>query len=170
MSANLTSISNNLNQFPNLSVLNFILNRLTNLDLTGCSQLNLLVVDNNNLTSINLTSCFNLAEIYLDDNDLTSFDVTPFPSLQSISIQNNPDFNNIIFDTLPACGLLRLTGAQLSSSLVDSILIALDDNGLSGPFSYSVNLSEGTNGVPGVNGLAAAANLQLKEWDVVYNT
>lgn len=170
MSANLTSISNNLNQFPNLSTLGFTFNRLTNLDLTGCSQLNSLHVDNNDLTSINLTSCFDLAIISLNDNDLTSIDITPFPLLQEISINNNPNFNNIIFDTLPECGFLRLTGAQLSSSLVDSILIALDNNGLSGPFFYTCTLDGGTNGVPGVDGLAAAASLQLKEWSVIYNT
>jgi hypothetical protein len=169
MAVYLKSVSNNLNQFPNLGRIEFVVNRLTNLDLTNCSNLNSISIGDNNLVSINLTNCFNLAEINLNNNNLTSIDITPFPLLQNINFNVNPNLNNVIFDTLPNMTGVAIEVAQLPSSLVDAILIALDNNGLASDMFYC-NLDGGTNGIPGVDGLAAAASLQLKEWTVTYNT
>ena len=64
-------------------------NRLTGLDVSGCTSLTKLNCDNNQLASLNVSSCHALTRLDCDNNQLTSLDVSKQTSLTTLYCSNN---------------------------------------------------------------------------------
>ena len=95
--------------FPNLTTLDCDYNKLTSLDLTGCTNLTSLFCYNNQLTSLDLTGCTNLTHMLFSNNrreishgpplsDLPGFDKTRASNIQGGNFDN--DQVNFTQDTL----------------------------------------------------------------------
>lgn len=144
--ANVTAITD-LQNLPNLYTLNLAANEVTELYITENNALGIINVSNNQLSSLDLTPLINLVEV---------------------NASSNSTLNAVSVSTLNNCTYFNANGSDLNSSVVDNILVALDNNGLEG--AYVCFLAGGTNGVPSSTGLTAANNLTLRGWTVTYNT
>lgn len=78
-----------LSGLTNLISLSCYGNRLTSLDLTGMENLEQLDCDLNFLTSLDLTDCGNLWYLSCGDNALTELDLTPVPLLEVLYAAGN---------------------------------------------------------------------------------
>jgi Leucine-rich repeat (LRR) protein len=146
MAAYATSISG-LSNFTNLSILNVPGNQITELDLTGCS---------------------NLEQLYVGANLLQTLDLSPCTNLQEIGAVNNADLVITDIPSLADCFFFSISGCSVPTEMIDSILIALSDNELTGGSAF---LDEGNNGVPTLSGTDAAYNLiEYRDWTVYYNS
>ncbi len=109
--------------FTNLTELYCTLPSMTELDLTGCSALEILrcagIIQFGSLTSIQLQDCVSLRELDCDRNALTSLDVSSCPLLEKLSC----GYNQLETLTLPSnaaltklyCGSNSLTALEISS-------------------------------------------------------
>jgi len=202
MGARLTSITG-LQSLTNLTDLHLGWNSLTEVDLSGMSSLldvdisdqNSPNVENNNcLTSVNLTGCTAIEELRLDDNDfsngipdLSDLNALQFLDLDQCGITGTVDLSNFtLLKGFDLSGNTGLTGVTISSSqplgdseninitncalyqlAVDNILIALAANAIDNGF---VDLSGGTNWNPSATGLAAKTTLEGRFWTVDVNS
>ena len=122
----------------------------------------------NQLTSLDLTGCSNLYSLYLGDNNISSLDLSPCSNIGTVSIQYNPSLNITAIPALSFCIFFSTINCALSSGIIDDILLALSNSGNSGGNAY---FSGGTNGIPGPTGISAAAYLTGDAgWTVYYNT
>lgn len=131
---------------PSASVTSFAINSCDNLGVAvgGLLELNLsgcflVSLDISRATSIDLVAC--------NTNYLRSLDISANPAITGIDVSNN----------------------RLSAQSVNSILASLDAAGLSNGTCY---LEGGANSAPTIgppDGIAAAASLDGKGWDVVTN-
>lgn len=146
----ITSIESSTGSLPkNMTRLDLTENSIQTIDLNGPQNLQELDLNSNNLQS----------NLYLRDVDQT---------LTSLNVQNNPYLTEVTFNSLPNVAYFNAFNCSFNETMVDDILVALDNNGIdSGGFC---ELSGGNTNPPGPPGLAAAANLQLKSWYVSYNT
>jgi len=134
----------------------------TNYNGTGDTLSNLILKDN-----------VNLLRVFLDNL------ATAVPPAISITLDNNPLLNQFIFQnynmntlniigTLPLVTDMRVDDNNLPSADLDSIIVALDNNGLTnGNLDYS-NQTGGASPNIGVSGLAYN-NLIAKGWTVTGN-
>jgi hypothetical protein len=95
-------------------------------------------------TSLDFTGITTMTQIFNENTGLQHINITGCINLDDVS----------------------LFGNALTEASVDHVLIALDDNGLTDGFLY---LDGGTNATPSASGLAAAANLLVKNWSISYN-
>ena len=163
---------------------------LTNLTTVDASDQDSIETGDNCLTSINLTGCTALQMLYLDDNDFSG----GFPSLASlpalyqidvdqsnisgeVDLSNNPNLYNVDFYGNTELTSILLGEQQikwfyagncaLTETAVNNILIALDANG---QIEGEVDLDGGTNAAPTGAGITAKASLLNKDWSVQVNT
>jgi hypothetical protein len=97
--------------------------------------------------SINLNGQTNLYEALLSRNRMTNVVITGCAVITNLDCQNN----------------------LLPSSVVDDILVKLDQNGLSGGSVILDSDTNGNNGIPTTTGLQSITNLLAKGWLVGYN-
>jgi len=130
--------------------------------------------------TLNLTNCTSLTGIQLADGsfgptEITSLNISGCTSLAAISSigplgsSDISSLTTVTVTTLPAMISMDLragTGAALNVASVNSILVALDANGLT---NGAVNMSGGTSAAPTGAGLLAKASLILKGWFVGTN-
>jgi len=202
MGARLTSITG-LQSLTNLTDLHLGWNSLTEVDLSGMSTLVTVDISdqnspneegNNCLTSVNLTGCTAIEELRLDDNDfsngipdLSDLNALQFLDLDQCGITGTVDLSNFtLLKGFDLSGNTGLTGVTISSSqplgdseninitncalyqlAVDNILIALAANAIDNGF---VDLSGGTNWNPSATGLAAKTTLEGRFWTVDVNS
>lgn len=106
-----------------LKVLSLNDNKLTgSFDLSGCSNLESLVLSNNNLVSLDLSGCNQLAGIYCDKNQLTEIKYEKSLPLEALSLNDNK-----------LTGLLDLSGCSNLKSLyiINNAITNLDLSGCS---------------------------------------
>jgi len=125
------------------------------------------------LSNLILKDNVNLVRVFLDNL------ATAVPPAISITLDNNPLLNQFIFQnynmntlniigTLPLVTDMRVDDNNLPSADLDSIIVALDNNGLTnGNLDYS-NQTGGASPNIGVSG-GAYNNLLLKGWTVTGN-
>ena len=106
--------------------------------LTDCFALD------NQLTELNLQGSTGLTEIEFYNNELSTLDISGLINLDYVQLQDN----------------------QLTQQAVDSILVTLDQNGLT---NGTINLGGSGNAAPSSIGLSAIDNLVDKGWEVSYN-
>ena len=201
MAATLTSIRG-LQNLTNLQELNLDWSSLTEVDLSGMSSLIYVdisdqnspnVEEDNCLTSVNLSGCTAIEELRLDDNnfsngmpDLTGLnelrvidfdqcgiigtvDISGFPLLERFDFNGNEGLNRIIISSSQPLGSNDLDAftCALTQTAVNNILIALAANVIDNGY---IDLTGGTNAIPGASGLAAKATLEGRGWNVYVNS
>jgi hypothetical protein len=75
--------------FKGLEYLSCTGNKLTSLDVSGCSNLRMLYCSLNKLTSLNVSGCSMLNWLYCNDNQLTSLDMSGCPELYGLYVSQN---------------------------------------------------------------------------------
>lgn len=199
MATTITSITG-LQNLTNLQTFNADWTSLQTVNLSGLTQLTYVDVSDTelvdgsgtpSLTSINLTGCTALQELRLDDNDfsagipnlagLTSLqwidmdqcDISGTIDISDSSFNNLTGFdlsgnNNITSITLPEANLSNviLYDNALTETAVDYTLQWLAGSGVE---NGNVDLSGGTNAIPTSNSAAARAILQNRGWNVTVN-
>ncbi len=197
MSAGLTSITGlqncvNLQDFradwSNLTTVN--LSGLTNLTYVDLSDQDLPGEGTNSLTSLNVTGCTAIEELYLDDNNfsagipnltsLTSLrvldldqcgitgnlDISQLSStLENIDLSGNTGITSVI---LPEASItnLDLSNTALTQTAVNNILMWINGNGLEGG---NLSLHNGTSSHPSAEFLIHKTQLEGKGWNVNVN-
>lgn len=199
MSTNIKAITG-LQNLPNLGSFDADFTSLETVDFSGLTNLTYVDISDtyingtegeNALTSFNITGCTALEELYVDDSD---FSEGGFPSLTSltnlqridadqssittpVNLANSPNLTYVDFGG--NTGLTSLTiGEQqisyfnasncaLTETAVNNILIALDENGIE---NGEVYLDSGTNSHPTGDGAGARIQLVQKGWTVETNT
>lgn len=144
--------------------------------ITGLSSLTDLVtfnVYNCSIPSINLTSNVNLETVVVGGTSLTSINLTSCTKLKLIDATNSISITTLnLPSTVPSLRTVRIGGLSLTQSEINSILVKLDANGLTGGTFNSADTGSpgsGTNDVPSGSGLTAKANLIAKGWSVITN-
>lgn len=201
MAATITSITG-LQNLTGLTTFYADRNLLTTVDLSGMTSLVNVDVSNNtvdgedkSLTSINLTGCTNIETLYINDSnflsggassitglsDLTlcqdldldgcdisgTVDLSTLSNLVYLDVSINNIENLIISDTSAPIVSLLANDNALTVSSVNDILINLDGSGVS---AGDVNMIDGTNAAPSGSGVDAAVNLVGKGWTLSFNT
>lgn len=89
------------------------------------------------------------------------------PAVSTLNFADNPSLNTISFTNLPNLQYLcNVYNCALSQIIVDSILVAIDNNG----YEYgSVEIYGGTTSPPSAIGLAVTSSLIAKGWYVETN-
>ena len=152
------------------------------------------VEEDNCLTSVNLSGCTAIEELRLDGSDFSNgmpdltglnelrvidfdqcgiigtVDISGFPLLERFDFNDNEGLNRIIISSsqpLGSNGDLDAFNCALTQTAVNNILIALAANVIDNGY---VDLTGGTNAIPGASGLAAKATLEGRGWDVDVNS
>jgi len=153
-------------------------NGLSSINLTGCTSLETLLIDDNNFSAglPNLTGLTSLINIDFDGCEIVgSVDISNLPNLERFDFNDNPGLTELIISSTQPLGdngnELDASGCALTESSIDSILVALSQNSVNNGY---VNLSGGTNAIPGTAGAAALTvltdpNPGQKGWSVDYN-
>ena len=138
------------------------LNNLTIVDISDCKDLS---TNEKTLTSVNLTGCTSLSQLRLDDSNISG---TLDLSLLSSLINCNLTRNNISNVYLPESPLtdLYLNANALTTEAVSDILMVIDANGVEGGY---VDLSGGTNAPVNTYIQTLKQSLNNKGWTVELN-
>lgn len=152
------------------------------------------VEEDNCLTSVNLSGCTAIDDIRLDDSDFSNgmpdltglnelrvidfdqcgitgtVDISGLPLLAIFDFHGNEGLNRIIISSsqpLGNNGDLLAYDCALTQTAVNNILIALAANVIDNGY---VDLTGGTNAIPGASGLAAKTTLEGRGWVVDVNS
>lgn len=159
------------------------------LDVSGNTALLWANINNTDFTNVSFAGCTALTELRANSVTVTEFDISGCTALQllyfsssgpvqTIDTSTNTALNNIFaeggamtsmdFSNNPLLEQVDLAACQIADpAVIDAILIGLDENGLENGF---VDLSGGTNAVPGPAGQTAVDNLIGKGWTVNANS
>jgi hypothetical protein len=148
----------------------------------------------NYLTSVNLTGCTAIEELRLDDSDFSNgvpdisgltelryldldgcgitgtLDLSNFALLQGFDLSDNTGLTSVAISSSQPLGDgydVNIFNCDLTQTAVNNILIALAENAIENGY---VDLTGGTNAIPGAPGLAAKTTLEGKGWQVDINT
>jgi len=114
---------------------------LTSLNTTGCTKVVLLRLWNGSLSSLDVSHMPELTQIEMAGNNVTTLDITNNPKLNSLNARNN----------------------GFTEATMNSIMITLDDNGLSNGGVWFLSGNAALTG----QGLTAKANLVAKGWNIM---
>jgi len=126
-------------------------------------------VDNIVLT---VTNSPRLESVEAFGNYFQSADFTGQTNLDHIYLESNPGMTNLVISGCAALKQVRAHSDSLPTSVVDAILIWLDQTGVHTNVtdgSLDVELQSGSNGAPSPNGMRSKFNLQAKHWSVIVN-
>jgi hypothetical protein len=144
-------------------------------NLTGCSELIDLNLSDSDFSENQLDSIIgfseltNLERLHLAACQLTgSIDLTIFPYLDDVDVGSNFDMTNVIISNTQPIYLFNAGGANLSEEVVDTILVTLSTNGVTG--GGVCQLSGLNTAPPSATGLAAKAVLEGYFWTVTVNS
>lgn len=201
MGARLTSITG-LQNLTNLTELQLGWNSLTEVDLSGMSTLTQVDISDQNspnlenlncLTSVNLTGCTSLEVLALDDSDFSNgipdltgltalrvinfdqcgitgtVDISGLPLLESFDFSGNTGLTSVIISSSQPLGEgydIDISNCAIYQLAVDDILIALAANTVNNGI---VDLTGGTNWNPTASGLSAKTTLEGRGWTVDVN-
>jgi Leucine-rich repeat (LRR) protein len=98
-----------------LEILDCSYNRLTSLNVSGCTKLEGLGCSDNQLTSLDVSKCTNLTELWCYSNQLTSLDVNKCTNLTELSCSDNQ------LTSLNVSGCTKLEGLYCSRSQLTSL-------------------------------------------------
>jgi len=146
------------------------------------------------LTSVNLSGCYNLEELRLDDSDFSagipnlygleslryidfdqclitgSVDISGLSALDGFDFSGNEELTELVISNVQPLGdtiELLVYNCALTQTAVDDILVALAANSINNGY---IDLTGGTNAVPGAAGLAALTTLTGKGWSYDVNS
>lgn len=149
-------------------------NSLTSINLSGCTALEDLRLDDSNFSAgfPNLSGLTSLTFMDVDQSEITgSVDISNLLALEGADFNGNTGLTELIISSSQPIGNngreLLAYDCALTETAVDNILIALSENGVSNGY---VDLSGGTNAVPGQPGTAAITVLEGNGWSVDVNS
>jgi hypothetical protein len=144
--------------------------------ITGLSSLTSLItlgVYNCDISSLNLTTLTNLEDLSCGGTALTSVNLSTLTKLKTLALTNSIGITAL---NLPAAlnslKTVNVGGSSLTQSEVDSLLVKVNANGITGGSFNSANTGvpgTGTNATPSAVGLSAKTSLIAKGWSVVTN-
>ena len=163
---------------------------LTHLDV---SDMDIPGTDTTSLKYLNVEGCTALVNLYVDDSDFSdgfpdlssatalqyfdadqcnitgALNLSAMPALLGFDLYGNEGLTSVtISSSQPLGGIsIYLDGCALTETAVNNVLVALAANAVE---SGSVDLSGGTNAIPGATGLAAKTTLEGKGWTVEVNS
>jgi len=144
--------------------------------ITGLSSLTSLItlgVYNCNISSLNLTTLTNLEDLSCGGTALTSVNLSTLTKLKTLAVTNSIGITALNLPaTLNSLKTVNVGGSSLTQSEVDSLLVKVNANGITGGSFNSANTGvpgTGTNATPSAVGLAAKTSLIAKGWSVVTN-
>ena len=163
---------------------------LTYIDISDCEDLD---TGANSLTTVNLTGCTNLEELRIDDSDFSGglpifralenlywldiddsglsglIDVSYLPNLERCDLSRNNDITAITISRSQPLGGgdgVDFYDCGLTQEAVDFILVELSLNSVSNGY---VDITGEGNAIPSEIGLAAKEVLELRGWSVQVN-
>lgn len=168
------------------------LSNLVNVDISDCD---IPGTSTNSLTSVNLSGCAALEQLRIDDSDFSgglpslsgltsliwldvdqsnisgSIDLSGLPALEGFDVNGNTGLTEVIISSSQSLGAngynLLFDDCALTQTAVDNILVALAANSVDNGY---IDLSGGTNAVPGSAGQAALITLAAKGWTCNVNS
>ncbi len=147
-------------------------NSLTSVNLSGCTALQQLRLDDSDFSGgfPNLSGLDNLIWLDVDQSNISgSVDLSGLPALKGFDLNGNAGLTEVIISSSQPLGdgdSIILYDCGLTQTAVDNILVALADNAISNGY---VDLTGGTNAVPGPAGLTALTVLFGKGWSYDVN-
>jgi hypothetical protein len=155
--------------FPGTSI-----SSLTSINLSGCDSLEELRVDDSDFSDgfPDLSELNNLRYIDFDDCDLVgSIDISYLPLLERFDFSQNEELTELIISSSQPLGFdgneLYVHNCALTQTAVDNILVTLSESEVTNGY---IDLSGGTNAIPGTAGDAALVILGEKGWSWDVNT
>lgn len=142
---------------------------MTSLNLSSNPAIETANLSGTQIVSLNVSNISNLMSLTLDGSPIQTLTFGGNLGLTNVSLFGCDSLTsslNIGTATTPVLSSLSMSNCNLSSSAIDDILIALDEIGR----ENGVVGLDGTNGIPSAAGLAAAANLIAKNWNVYINS
>lgn len=150
-----------------LTVLTFDVTSIAAVDLTGCAALDFVGLSNGTFSTIDVSDCTVLTDLELSNNaNLTTINLTGLGALIFLVASTCPSLTSVTMPSPNVITEVSCSDCAFTQAAVDTILIALDANGLN---DGSVDIQGGTSSTPGASGIAAAASLTLKGWTVGVN-
>ena len=170
------------------------LSGLANLVIADVSDCDIPGTNTNSLTSLNLSGCTALEQLRMDDSDFSgglpnlsglnalrymdvdqcgltgSIDLSNLPALEGFDLGGNTGITSVTISSSQPLGdgwEILLNNCALTQTAVDDILVALAANSINNGY---VDLSGGTNAAPGAAGLAALTTLTGKSWSYDVNS
>jgi hypothetical protein len=168
---------------------------LTNLTYLDVSDMDIPDTSDPSLKYLNVDGCTSLTTIYMDDSDFSegfpdlssvagtleyfdadqcgitgSLNLSGFPALKGFDLNGNTGLTSVTISSSQPLGGGReiyFDGCALTETAVDNILVALSENGITGGY---VDLSGGTNAIPGATGDSALEVLGENGWNWDVNT
>jgi hypothetical protein len=143
-------------------------NSLTSINLSGCTLLQELRIDDSNLfNGININHLTNLYWLDVDQSNLPSLNLSGLSNLYYVDAWGNEDMSVVNISGCSSLVDLALDTCNLSSQTIDHITSTLDALGNTGGY---LTIDGGTNAVPSVSAMGHITNLQAKSWSVYYNS
>lgn len=164
---------------------------LVSIDISDCDQPG---SGTPSLTSVNVSGCISLESIRFDDSDFSggvpdlrglenlrffdfdqcqisgNFDASFLPSLDDFDLSGNGELNGVTISSSQPLGqngqYVNIGNCALTQESVDSILVSLSENGISGG---TVDLGGGTSSPPSQIGIDAISVLNNNGWQVYVN-
>ena len=167
----------------------------TSLTYLDVSDMDIPGTDTPSLKYLNVEGCTALVDLYMDDSDFSegfpdlssvagtllyfdadqcniteSLNLSAMPALSGFDLHGNTGLTSVTISSSQPLGgdgySIYLHDCALTQTAVNNILIALAANVIDNGY---VNLSGGTNAIPGATGLAAKTTLEGKGWGVDVN-
>ena len=164
----------------------------TSLTYLDVSDMDIPDTDTPSLKYLNVEGCTALVNLYVDDSDFSegfpdlssatalqyfdadqcnitgALNLSAMPALLGFDLYGNEGLTSVtISSSQPLGGIsIYLDGCALTETAVNNVLVALAANAVEGVY---VDLSGGTNAIPGATGLAAKTTLEGKGWTVDVN-
>ena len=163
---NRTQLSSiNLTSKTNLRTITVTNSKLTTINVSPCTLLKGLTLNNNSLTSITFGTHNNLGIFGADLNNLSTIDLSGLPVLFALTLNSNL-LTSLNISSNSGLSKISLSANNFNGAALSSILIALDNFGLTGG---GINVR---NQIPPATittaGLIAISNLQAKAWNIAY--
>ncbi|WKK66840.1 choice-of-anchor D domain-containing protein [Lutimonas zeaxanthinifaciens] len=140
--------------------------QITSVDLSNASELSILYARNSSLNSLDVSSNTNLTRLYVTGNrqlDNQSLSVSSNTQLDRLWIYNS-GINSVDISANTLLTDVRMANARLTTSVLDQILIDLDNHGLSNGI---IEISNQTTGDElSFNSLVAYESLISKGWTI----
>ena len=145
-------------------------NSLTSVDVTGCTSLITLYIDDSNFSAgfPDLSTCTSLEYFDADQSNIQgTLDLSNVPALQGFDLYGNSGLTNLIISSAQPLGSngrsLACNGTALTQASVDGILHALASGSVN---NGGFECEDGTQGYPSEYGVEALRVLNGRGWTI----
>ncbi len=147
-----------------LSVLSIVGNRISNIDLSGCSSITTLSLNNNGISSLSIAGCSGLTSLNVMYNNLSSLDVSDCTSLQELNCTSNR-IKDLDLRYNTALTMVDITRNTMAGNVMQRFVDALPT--VDGSTLYVKDFSWVTNSDDNVMTPEQVAIAKAKGWNVI---